>query len=236
MFSYFRTKLIKMKRITAITCTLFFVVLGITAHSQSKFRLGLHFSPNIGWSKSADENVKADGNNIKFGYGLIADINFNERYAFSTGLSVTKMGFNTKYDSASVISVKSTYVNQYIEIPLVLKLKTNEIGYFTYFGKFGLGTATLLKSSFERNGTVYGATFKEEGNGKGITQPVRFSLLVGLGAEYNVSGKTSILFGLDFNNGFTKNFKKKSIKNGSKGAPSENLSNSYIGLNIGILF
>ena len=236
MFSYFRAKLIKMKRIIAITFTLFFVGIGITAQSQGKFRLGLHFSPNIGWAKSPDGNVVADGNNVKFGYGLMADINFNERYAFSTGIGVTKMGFNTKYDSTSVVSVKGTYVNQYIEIPLVLKLKTNEIGYFTYFGKFGLGTATLIKSEYETSGTAYGEDQAAKGNGRNISQPVRLSLLVGLGAEYNISGKTSILFGLDFNNGFTKNFKKKSLKSNAEGTPAENVTNSYIGLNIGVLF
>ena len=225
-----------MRRLSAICLTVFLISATFSAKSQGKFRLGLKIAPNIGWIKSVDGNVESDGTNVKFGYGLVGDINFSERYALSTGISVTKIGFNTKYDSASVISVKTTNVNQYIEIPLVLKLKTNEIGYLTYFGKFGLGTGVLIKSEYEQSGTVNGFDIDGSGNAKSITQPVRLSLLVGLGAEYNISGNTSLLFGLDFNNGFTRNFKKKSVENGNAGTSAENVTSSYVGINIGVLF
>jgi hypothetical protein len=72
---------------------------------------------------------------------------------------------------------------------------------------------------------------------------------MGLGGEYNLSGSTSILFGLTFNNGFSDVLRDSAVKKAANGAsgflldaqkkPSTfklNAGSNLIELNIGILF
>jgi hypothetical protein len=53
----------------------------------------------------------------------------------------------------SIISTSSNYTLQYIEIPITMKLKTNEIGSLTYYVQIGVepGWNLSAKGSFEGN-------------------------------------------------------------------------------------
>lgn len=109
---------------------------------------------------------------------------------------------------------KRTYNINYVNIPLILKMKTKEIGYFTYFGEFGavLGFKTKARVEDISNVISYDSTSlndpftivsTDESNldldlAKG-TQPIRAGLRVGGGAEYNISGSTSLFFSLHYN-------------------------------------
>jgi hypothetical protein len=130
------------------------------------------------------------------------------------------------------------YVVKYIEIPLMLKMKTNEIGYITYFGQFGFGTSFNL-SAKANDDFVYETT----GDNETITNPdvdvkddVRFlkeSLIIGLGIEYSLGGTTSVIAGINFNNGFSNILKGKNDINSE--IEEEAISN-YLEINVGILF
>ena len=47
------------------------------------------------------------------------------------------------------------YSINYVNIPLVLKLKTNEIGYFTYYGEFGATIGLKTKSTVDDESKLY---------------------------------------------------------------------------------
>src|SRR5690606_36334207 len=115
-----------------------------TLAAQKDFQLGLQFSPTIGWIKPDVEGVEYSGTKIGFTGGLVGDFNISDNYAFSTGIFITNTGgklTNTYADSIFSTEVKAhqDIRLKFIEIPLTLKLKTNQIGYLTYFGKFGFG-------------------------------------------------------------------------------------------------
>ena len=109
---------------------------------------------------------------------------------------------------------KRSYKINYVNIPLILKMKTKEIGYFTYFGEFGavLGFKTKARVDDVANVISYDSSSTDpftieypnfKGNddldlAKG-TQPIRAGLRVGGGAEYNISGTTSLFFSLHYN-------------------------------------
>ncbi|MGB0165925.1 MAG: porin family protein [Luteibaculum sp.] len=181
--------------------------IGFKVSAQNNFRLGLHFSPNFGWFKSDENNLENDGSVLNYSYGLITEFNLGEsqNYAVATGLSVFNQSGALKVeDENGDIEVKQRL--QYLEIPAVLKLKSNEIGYLTYFGKFGLSNKFNIAAETE---TKFGGQENTETN-KSDVQFYSASLLVGVGAEYNLSGNTSFLFGLDFHNGFTNLYTKDS--------------------------
>lgn len=193
-----------------------------TTSSGDKFRFGLHFSPNIGWIKPDTDSLSSGGSKIGFSYGLVTEFNFGDRYAFSTGISIVKNGGVLKSNAG----VESDISTQYIQIPAVMKLKTNEIGYFTYFAKFGFTPDINIKAKADVS--------DKEIDIKNQIQPFRVGLLLGAGAEYNISGDTRIIFGLDFNNGFTGILTKK-YGTESNGDRYKAISN-YVNLSLGIAF
>jgi opacity protein-like surface antigen len=174
---------------------------GMAAHAQDtkKFRLGLELCPNLGWISSDDKSIKNDGTRLGFRFGLLGDVMLgsNANYYFSTGAFLNSVGAKTLTTTAdSLPAVKGEVKLQYVEFPLSIKLKTNEIGYMTYFGQIGfdLGINVSAKASYADSDFV---------NVSDDTNLLRMALLVGGGVEYNFSGNTSALLGLKYSNGFT---------------------------------
>ena len=101
----------------------------------------------------------------------------------------------------------------YVNIPLVLKLKTNEIGYFTYYGEFGTTIGLKTKSTVDDDSKLFTwnsndsiflesqpfPTVIENININKGTQTVRLGLTIGAGAEYSLSGNTALFFQLNWN-------------------------------------
>jgi hypothetical protein len=185
-----------------------FVAAFQTANAQdNKFNFGLKISPTVAWFKGS-ENLDNDGSKIGFAYGLMADFNFSNNYAFGTGIDVTYRGGKLKYQD----TYKLKTVLQYIELPITLKLKTNEIGYMTYFGRVGFAPGINIKTDGD---------FK-----KSDINPINMALIVGLGAQYSLGGKTALLMGITFNNGFLDVVKEKDAK----------AISNFLALDLGVMF
>ena len=144
---------------------------------------------------------------------------------------------------ASVINlISSNYKLEYIEIPLTLKMKTNEIGYFTYFGQFGLdlrlkhlvkGRHSNTESTIDSLGRI-SPVITTNANGidvKSGINSLNLSLIIAVGLEYSLGGSTTALAGITFNNGFL-NVLDATASNGAK----EKAISNTLGLTFGILF
>ncbi|MGY4383748.1 hypothetical protein ACVWYN_000767 [Pedobacter sp. UYP24] len=194
------------------------------------FRLGLTAYPTIGWVKP--EIGKSDGVALGFSYGLMADFNFTQNYSFATGITITTINgkskeiFTTMGNGGTPAQTEYglKYKLQYVEIPLTLKLKTVKINNTRYYGQFGLS-----------NGINIGAKQDTEVTGNSISKDVKISdnikfyragLIIGAGAEFDISANSSITTGLTFNNGFTDITSDKSTT----------VKNHYIGINFGVFF
>ncbi len=103
--------------------------------------------------------------------------------------------------------IKANYVN----IPIALKMKTNEIGYLTYYGQFGANFGFKTKArAFDQvaimdsigDPTPTQATKEKIDLNSGVS-PIRVGLLIGAGAEYNFSGSTSAFLTIQYNHYFT---------------------------------
>ena len=113
-----------------------FVVALNLAHGQTDFRFGLTASPLMSWNNADAQTIDSDGSNLGFQYGILADLNFEERYAFSTGILITHSGGSIVSDlDTSFVTLDQNL--QYIEVPVTLKLKTSQVGYLSYYGQFG---------------------------------------------------------------------------------------------------
>lgn len=108
----------------------------------------------------------------------------------------------------------------WVELPVTFKFRTREIGHITYWGQFGLGLGLNLRATADdqvaylyRNDAELnlGSEWVEDTETGELTWddvPVenevalmRAAMIVGLGIEYNLSGKTALLVGATFNNG-----------------------------------
>lgn len=260
------------------------VVSTVIAQAQGegqRFRMGFKVNPNISWMQPQDKHFENESAVVRFGFGFVADIFFSENYAIGTGVNIMRNGGEFSYlkvreevndgvTSAFVSRYTRNFNNQYVEIPLTFKLRTNEIGYITYWGQFGVGAGVNINSRGDeeiqdieqRFFTPQGVaewesieskpTLEENVNFADDIRLFRVGLILAAGIEYSLSGSSSILIGVTYNNGFTNVFSKQDVVYTENGGPVYNeadsgdklaredvplraVSNS-IELNLGILF
>ncbi len=219
---------------------------------SQKFHAGMKIAPNVSWIKSNSQGFSSDGTKLGFGYGLMIEVPFNSNIAFASGFEIVSTGGKLKYprtpDTISYINddgdrfvlLERKYNLQYVNLPLTLKFKTNEIGYFSYYGIFGVDAGFRIKAKADDFGNFMNSTDIEVEN-VNIEKDInllRLALNIGAGAEYNISGNTLLLLGLSFNNGFTNLMKKDSYdledQHGDK--LDQNAVGNFIALNVGVLF
>ena len=229
------------------------------AQNDQKVRFGFTASPIFSWLQPDGKYLEKESTRLGFQYGVISDfrIGDNDKYAFSTGILVDNIGGSVLddhyHDGDTLVSsfgnVKSTYKFQYLTFPLSLKLKTNEIGYLTYYGQFGLDVGFNLKARRDVEGTFNEASYLEEDIDiiDGIV-PVRTALRVAVGAEYNISGTTYLMVGLAWNNGLTNVLDFNELEEDADGKPifTDNgvlkqgkklkAVNNYFSLNLAVFF
>jgi hypothetical protein len=196
-----------MKKI--ILSALFFCAI-LSAVQAQQFRFGLTASPVFDWVKVDGELYESVGTKAGFQYGLLFDqtIGSVERYAFSTGIIINyvRVGIAST-DTAFDITAEWDARSQYIEIPLTIRLRTNEINYFSYYGQFGITPGICIKSRgdlFVNDiAVVEDVNLRDKDNLTGAqNQLFNMSLTLGIGTEYSIAENTNILAGIFFQNGF----------------------------------
>lgn len=197
--------------------------------SAQSFELGLRAHPVYGWIKPSTDNIGSDGGRIGFTYGLVGDFYISDRYTFSTGMEITSTGGKTREPDVEGNTVLSDYRLQYLEVPLSLRLKTDQNGPLVFYGLFGLESGVNIKARADKTILDLADPNRKEDRSKlDVDDEItafRLGLAIGGGAIYNLSGNTRLMGGLTFNNGFTDVF-----EGGRKGTAS------YISLDIGVFF
>ena len=244
-----------------ISILLVAVLMTVQGFSQDfkKFKFGFKVDPNISWMSPETADLVSEGVLLRGSFGVNADIMFSERYALGTGFSIMGGGGQLSFfdyedrigdagESNFIVKRNRKYKLKYVEIPLTLKLRTDEIGYITYWGQFGLGLGFATKATADDNikffselvedademgnswidsGSAISTLAKEDEEEMGVDisgemLPIRASLIIGAGIDYSLSGNTSLMFGIAYNNGLTNVFKSKikAIEINDDGNPS----------------
>ncbi len=175
---------------------------------QTNLRFTVFVDPKFSWMKSDYNAIENDGTKMGVNIGLNVDNFFADNYAIMTGISIDNTGGNLKFEDGKILKTGSgeetidpgsviTYKLQYINVPLGLKLKTNEIGYWTFFTHLGLNSGINIKATAEVDG--------DELENENISDEVNLFNLgyyIGAGAEYSIGGNAAIVVGLTYTNGF----------------------------------
>ncbi len=215
----------------------------IPQNEFNTIRLGINGSLGASWMGPKTTEYSSYGSIFAYSYGLLVDYNFTKRYTFSTGINLSRLGGKLNYpDSASVVnstkelgSMYRAYHINYLEIPTLLKLKTNQMGYLTYFVQLGLRHSFRL-SSYSNDEFIYNNATKtlttKNNDMHDYTTFYRLSLSLGIGAEYAISQTFSAYGYINYGNGLTNSLKKLNTISGKK----ENAFISKLSITTGFLF
>jgi hypothetical protein len=204
---------------------LILILISLSILSPGQFiKLGFQASPQFSWMKSTNTGIVNDQIQPGIKYGLEADIFLFgvPRYSLNTGLFISNHSFKAKYNLENPISLNNLslttpvsikYKLNYLEIPLDIKLRSDQFYRLTYYGQFGITnliniSATAISSDFKLNGS----------NVSESIYMFNMGMLMGGGVEYDVGGNTALNFGIQYTNYFLdatsiKNLKEKTTLN-----------------------
>lgn len=241
------------KNMKKLVLTLFVLILVKTSFAQT-FNPGLRFNPVFSWmrAESDDPNVtmSSGGLGLGFSVGLMGDYFIKDNYGISVEARITQLTAKFSYATSHIDfpgadpAQDNTLSLQYVELPISLKMKTNEIGYTKYYGQAGIIPALNTRARADRKITNsnYNAGQKEKamlvlGQAKDPEENVNVKseisafdmfVMIGGGMEYTLSGTTALLGGISYQHG---------LMNVNDNANKKyNLKNRYISLNLGIVF
>ena len=184
------------------------------AQEDKPVNISLTVSPSVAWLAPGNTGYSSEGSRIGIKYGLLTDFRLFgvENYSLTTGFTMNHIGGKLiepstfKDSNGNIIAAKdaATYKLTYIDVPFAIRLKTNEIGYNTFYAVFGseIGFNIAAKKEFT---TTYGnsSTGELTNDVSGDINLFRSSLVFGAGVERNISGNTSYRIGITYHNRLT---------------------------------
>jgi hypothetical protein len=238
------------------------------AVAQSNFvnraKFGVQASPTYSWLKTTDTKIKGNGQNLGFKLGVTLDYFFSENYAITSGLGFAfNQGGKLAHETGGNFLTKSTlsdsrlnkglkplsnnvnirYHVQYLEVPIGLKLRTQQFGYLRYYAEapmFTVGVKTQGKGDIYDDAYTESPFLKE--NIKEDVGLFNFSWGFGAGVNYDISPSTSAVAGIYFQKGMldvTRDGNAQKALTPSDPAPVDENSKATLGvvtLRVGIIF
>lgn len=240
--------------------------------ADKTFQAGLIFGSGINMQKMGTKLMNNNGAGSDWTIGANGVFSFNETIGLCTGVEfdfeTTKFAPGTNpvfyvYDDNTILSLGSV-VNHtnaqlyqlnarkqksvYLTVPIMAQFRTNFIGYFRYFGKFGLRNSFLLSTkindegfNFTDNNIAFPVAASNENMQMEKKDVFFFKSAVGIcgGAEWNFTGSTCLVAEIGYYYGFTPLYYNRQTTPDSDATaenPYKGVNASYIssGINNGI--
>ncbi|MBK9454115.1 MAG: outer membrane beta-barrel protein [Bacteroidetes bacterium] len=209
--------------------TMFVVVFSmftLTTFAQ-EFRFGPTITPVSSWWIVEGDLYVTSGNSLGFQVGATIDqtLGSSERFALVTGLNFNhvKLGFEEVTGGPdTVTSLKGwTFKINSLDLPLLLKLRSDELGNTVLFAQYGLTLGFKLTENISVNdGKNGGEAFEYLG--------LNSSLTMGVGIEQSIADDKDLVIGLHFQNGIRNTL----ISN----ANDDNMFTQQLGIRAALLF
>jgi hypothetical protein len=220
--------------------------LALAPAAFAQVEIGLKVSPSISYLRTDSPSGTAfssESSKFSFGGGIFMDYFFGENYAFNTGLFLTGKGGTISYNERTngvggvgvTTRVEQKIAMQYLEIPLTVKLFTNEVApdtriYFQVGGSIAVPVQTRINGE-----KYYTDPFDNNNQTKAGSHvfDVDANLIGGFGAEYQLGQSTKFLAGLTYHHGLIdadRYFQK------TRNFDSVNIKNSVFSLDLGLKF
>lgn len=184
------------------------LLLAISSWGQVKF--GVFVDPQYTWLAPETRDASSDKGFFGVNGGLSVDNYFAKNYALSTGLALGTQGGTIRYSNEKTIKAGSSgidttlpagtaieYKLQYITVPVGLKLKSNQIGYITFYANIGFTNQFNINSKASSSeGTLQNDPVNKEINWYNLAYHF------GGGVEYAIGEDTALNFAVIYHNGF----------------------------------
>jgi hypothetical protein len=206
--------------------------LAVAPAAFAQVEIGLKVSPSISYLRTSSPSAtsfKGESSKFSFGGGIFMDYFFGQNYAFNTGLFLTGKGGTISYVEPSTLPLAGDRVSQkiavqYLELPLTIKLFTNEVApdtrvYFQVGGSLAVPVQTRING--EKNYIDAFDGNNETSAGSHVFD-IDANLIGAVGAEYQLGQSTKFLAGISYHHGLvdtdryfekTRKFSDVSIKN-----------------------
>jgi hypothetical protein len=178
--------------------------------ASAQVEIGLKVSPGITFLAAdapSDHAIKSEGSRLGFGGGLVVDYFFGENYAFGTGLQFMSKGGSYSYiypgSNGTTQSAGTTKLAiHYLELPLTIKLFTNEISSGTrlYF-QTGVSLATPIGARINGEKRYVDPVTNQETTALQHIVFLDTNFLVSVGAEYMLGKSTKTFAGISYHRG-----------------------------------
>ncbi len=210
-----------------------------------QIKMGIKGSPQYTWTSTDSKSVTTSDSRMNISYGLVLDYFFTENYSIGTEFSIGTFGGSIKSDStyigsksASANDLKLDYKLQYFNVPIVLKMRTKEIGYTRFYAEFGFGMsynfkakADITSTSANINQTNVDVNNPDPKDNLNLSPGMnvnffRASLIIGAGIQYNAFGNTMIVAGIRYDNALNDLTADETLKSRM----------NFVALNLGVMF
>ena len=182
-------------------------------------RFGFQVSPTFSWMTSDDNRINSNGTNLGVKIGTMGEWYFSEHYILTSGIGISfNHGGTLQHDIGGDIwseadlsdpvydslpdMVNLKYSLQFFEIPFGFRMRTKEFGHFRYFFEapiFRISIRTQARGTIE--GPEIARTEKE--NIRQQVSALNISYGFGAGVEYSLTGSTSLIGGIYYENNFS---------------------------------
>ena len=248
----------KLIMITMLKVAFLLLTVTLSAQDDSKVRLGIKAYPLVSWMSSNNQGFQNDGLRMGGRYGVVADFRIfgNQSYNFKTGLMISNLGGKLEYpevyenEDKEILtgSARAKYRLTYLNVPLQIKLRTEEIGFSNYYllfgGELGYNLSANVTETF-RDKTIEDIDIDQHRFDD--VETLRTELVIGGGMERIISGQTRLLVGISYHRGANNVLKGRDyqldddnrvVTSGGDPVKDRDLSTSlsYITLSIGVSF
>jgi hypothetical protein len=217
--------------------------LAVAPAAFAQVEIGLKISPSIAYLRPdspSGTSFSSENSKFSFGGGVFMDYFFGENYAFNTGLFLTGKGGTISYNEQAstgpgVTRIEQKIAMQYLELPLTIKLFTNEVMPDTRV-YFQVGGSLAVPVQVRINGEKY---YTDAYNNNSQTKAgkhvldIDANIIGGTGVEYQLGQSTKLLAGISYHHGlvdFDRYFER------TRGFSDVNIKNSVFALDLGLKF
>ena len=177
--------------------------------ASAQVEIGLKVSPGITFLSTdapSSHPVSSAASRLGFGGGLVVDYFFGENYAFGTGLQFMSKGgsYSYKYTDGNSLRDAGTtkFSVHYLEVPLTVKLFTNEIASGTrlYF-QTGFSAAVPIGARINGEKRYTDPITTQETTALKHAFFIDANFIAGIGAEYQLATSTKAFAGISYHRG-----------------------------------
>jgi hypothetical protein len=172
--------------------------------SAQNLRFAIHADPVISWIGSNESEYVNEGLKPGVDIGLDVIHFFADNYAISSGISIISAGGRqsstqtdtlvfTNFNQVVEEGTEVKYNLQYINIPLGLRLQTNQVGYLTYYTDMGFDLRLLIKSTIDIS-----ALGIDHEIARNEVYGMNAGWHIGAGLEYELGIDLSLIAGLSY--------------------------------------